>query len=125
MRRLLPLLAALVALLAVASPTRATTPAAVASATATPVPAPPNPIPAEPQPKPAGGALSLSWISPIVLRGHVMGLAGRSLLVRGRVSRYVKGQTVVVRAYRNGRRFFSQRVPIRGVGKGRGGFKLR
>jgi hypothetical protein len=131
MRRLLPLLAALVALLAVASPTRATTPAAPASATATPAPAPPpaNPIPlpapAEPQPKPAGGTLSLSWIRPIVLRGHVMGLAGRSLLVRGRVSRYVKGQTVVVRAYRDGRRFFSQRVRIRGVGKGRGGFKLR
>src|SRR4051812_24923577 len=124
MRRVLPLLAALAAFLALASPTRATTPGATASAPAAPAPAHPvpRPAPAEPPPKPAGGTLWLSWIRPIVRRGHVTGLAGRSLLVRGRVSRYVTGQTVVVRAYRTGRRFFSQRVRIRGVDRGRGGF---
>src|SRR4051794_11728265 len=114
MRRLLPVLAAFAALLAVTSPTRAATPTPTASTTAIPAAAPPpaNPVllpapPTKPTPKPAGGRLSLSWIRPIVLRGHAMGFAGRSLLVRGRVSTYVTGQTVVVRAYRSGRPFFS------------------
>src|SRR4051794_7217706 len=152
MRRFLTLLAALLAIVAVAAPARAdtaTTPANSATTaqpaatlptvptTPTPKPKPappaasaPPPVPTPPPPNPrpappAGGKLTLSWIKPIVLRGHAMGFAGRSLLVRGRVSTYVRGQSVVVRAYRNGRRFFSKRVRVRGVGRGRGSFKLR
>jgi L,D-transpeptidase catalytic domain len=118
MRPLLALLAASLGVVAVAAPARA------ADAPAQPVATSPATTPA-PKPTPAGGKLTLSWIEPIVLRGRAMGLAGRSLKVRGRVSRYVRGQTVVVRAYRDGRRFFSKRVRVTGVGKGRGGFKLR
>src|SRR4051794_9354240 len=118
MRRLPLLLATAVAgIVLAAAPVQAQTspPATAAAAPATAT----TPKPAAPaKPAPAGGILRLSWIRPIVLRGRVLALAGRPLLVRGRVSRYVPGQRAVVRAYRNGKRFFRRSVPIRGVGHG-------
>ena len=82
-----------------------------------------NPTPAA-QPAPKGGVMRLYWVKPIVLRGRVIALAGRPLVVRGRVSTYVRGQRAVVKAYRNGKLLFRRSVAIRGVGKGRGGFKV-
>src|SRR5438874_49978 len=117
MRRLPLALTPALAALALAAP------AGAATATTSPAPLAPT-TPATPAPAPAGGTLRLSWVAPIVVRGHRLALSGRPLVVRGRVSNYVAGQRVVVKAYRNGRRFLLTSVAVQGVGGGRGGFAL-
>jgi hypothetical protein len=123
MRRLVLLSLAAFALLV--APAWAQDGAAAATPTV-PTPTVPTPAPKpKPKPKPKGGKLSLSWIQPVRLHGTPLALVGRSLLVRGRMSTYVRGQRATIRAYRNGRLFFKKTVAIRGVGHGRGGFRLR
>jgi hypothetical protein len=51
-------------------------------------------------------------------------LVDRPFLVRGRTRVWAARQVIEIHAYRNGKRFVSKKVRLRGIGRGRGGFRL-
>ena len=100
-----------------------TTAAAGQTPTPTPTPPPPAPTPAPAPPPPAPGALSIK-----LERVHRVGhddvvLRGDRVRVRGAVTPFVPGQTVVVRLYRGRAKLAAKAVAIQPVPGGpNGGF---
>jgi lipoprotein-anchoring transpeptidase ErfK/SrfK len=88
----------------------------------TPVPPAPTPTPA-PAPAPAPGAMSIK-LERVHRVGHEdVALRGGRVRVRGAVTPYVAGQTVVVRLYRGRSKLAAKAVPVRPVPGGpNGGF---
>jgi lipoprotein-anchoring transpeptidase ErfK/SrfK len=95
-------------------------PAAPALAAGAPKPATTPPSAEVAKATPA--TIKLKLVNPLRAHGSALVLVRRAFLVRGYVPRYASGQTVSVRAYRNGKRFSAKKVKLRRGPHGSGRF---
>jgi hypothetical protein len=119
MRRFTAFLPAVIALVA-AAPAAAQDPAPTAATPAPTTPPATTPVPTPvPAPAPAAGRLGLTLERVNGTSASV--LAGDRIRVRGAVTPYVAGQSVVVRFYRGTRKLASRRVAIKATKSGTSG----
>jgi hypothetical protein len=71
--------------------------------------------------QPAHGTLRLIVPDAFVVGGHLVTVPGRSIHVRGIVRPYVAGETVLVKAFLNGKQFKTDRLRVRPGPGGRSG----
>lgn len=68
--------------------------------------------------------ISVSLTRAVRVGKRPIALVDRPFLVRGRTTVWAARQVVEIHAYRNGKRFLSKKIRLKGVGGGKGGFRL-
>jgi hypothetical protein len=68
--------------------------------------------------------ISVSVTRAVRVGKESIALVGRPFLVRGRTTVWAPHQLIEIHAYRDGKRFLSKKVRLKGTGHGKGGFRL-